>query len=158
MLVTEHPPGEAAGEVAQPDSRIAEFIRKHHVMTLATCADGIPYCASLFYTYLKDENCFVVTSSEATRHAAEVVANPRVAGSIALETRIIGKIQGVQFQGVMERPEGERRAAVRKKYLAKFPYAAVMDLELWIITPSFLKLTDNRLGFGKKLIWHAPQG
>ncbi len=30
-------------------------------------------------------------------------------------------------------------------------------LRLWSITPTFLKLTDNTLGFGKKLIWNAQE-
>jgi hypothetical protein len=27
------------------------------------------------------------------------------------------------------------------------------ELHLWSLTPDFIKMTDNRLGFGKKLIW-----
>ena len=39
--------------------------------------------------------------------------------------------------------------------MLRFPYAAAMDLEMWAIAPDYLKLTDNRLGFGKKTIWEA---
>jgi len=28
-----------------------------------------------------------------------------------------------------------------------------MKTNLWVVDLSFLKFTDNRLGFGKKLIW-----
>lgn len=30
-----------------------------------------------------------------------------------------------------------------------------MDPEMWVIAPDYLKLTDNRLGFGTKLLWEA---
>lgn len=150
------PEHETERDGALPDTRIVDFIRKHHVMTLATSAGNTPYCANLFYAYLGEANCFAVTSSDATRHGAEARLNPCVAGSIVLETRMVGNVQGLQFQGTMRRPAATELSAVRKGYLRRFPYAAVMDLELWIITLEWAKLTDNRLGFGKKLHWESP--
>ena len=88
------------------DKRIIAFIKKHHVLTLATAAEGAPYCSNLFYTYLEEKNVFVFTSSENTRHAAEMKNDGRVAGSVVLETEIVGKIQGLQFQGIVLKPEG----------------------------------------------------
>ena len=38
-------------------------------------------------------------------------------------------------------------------YLKKFPFAILKNTALWYIEPTFLKFTDNRLGFGKKIIW-----
>ena len=40
-------------------------------------------------------------------------------------------------------------------YYARFPYAKIMRPTLWRLEPSWMKLTDNRLGFGKKLVWQA---
>ena len=42
-------------------------------------------------------------------------------------------------------------------YIKAFPYAAVADLSLWRIEADMMKLTDNTLGFGKKLIWHREE-
>ena len=53
------------------DKRIIAFIKKHHVLTLATAAEGAPYCSNLFYTYFEGENIFASTSSGNTRHGAE---------------------------------------------------------------------------------------
>ena len=124
-------------------------------MTLATVADEGPYCANLFYAWMEAEGAFAVTSFETTLHARQALANPKVAGSVVLETKVIGKLQGVQFRGEMYRPEGDDRKRVRKVYLERFPFAAVMDIELWVIRLTFAKLTDNRLGFGKKIIWNG---
>ena len=136
-----------------PDKRIVDFINEHHVLTLATSVENSPWCANCFYTYLEDENCFVFTSDVETRHVQDVLANSNVAGSVVLETNTVGKIQGIQFAGKMGKPEKELASKVKKAYLKKFPFAVLMKTTLWVVHPVILKMTDNRLGFGKKLIW-----
>lgn len=136
-----------------PEKRIVEFIEAHHVLTLATVINDIPWCSNCFYTYLTDENCFVFTSDDATKHAQDAVVNPKVAGSVVLETNTVGKIQGIQFRGNMERPDERLRKKAKKAYLKRFPYAVLMKTSLWVLHLEYIKMTDNRLGFGKKLIW-----
>lgn len=138
------------------DGRIVRFIGRHHVMTLATVsAAGLPYCANLFYAYLPERNLFVFTTDTATRHGSEMAACSHVAASVVLETRTVGLVQGLQIEGTAERPEGDLLQEARNAYIRRFPYAAVADLSLWTLAPTLLKLTDNKLGFGKKLIWHG---
>ncbi len=136
------------------DKPIIKFIERHHVLTLATTsAEGIPYCAACFYAYDKERNLLIFTSSAETCHAKQMVERSDVACAITLETRIVGKIQGLQICGKAQRGDEE----ARRTYLKRFPYAAVMPLELWAIEPYFMKLTDNTLGFGKKLIWKSQE-
>ncbi len=136
-----------------PDSKIVTFLQKHHVLTLATVAGDQPWVANCFYAFLEKEMAFVFTSGDETRHIREVTQNPKVAGNVVLETSIIGKIQGIQFSGTLVRAEGEVLTKVSSAYLKRFPFAALMDTTLWILEIDYLKMTDNRLGFGKKLIW-----
>ena len=78
--------------------RIEKFIKRHHVLTLATVsAEGTPYCSNAFYAFDAGREVLVFTSDDSTRHASEMAANPRVAASVVLETRIVGKVQGVQI-------------------------------------------------------------
>ncbi len=94
-------------------------------MTLATVGtEGRPWCAHIFYAW--NGSGFVFTSSTATRHGAEMVSGTFVAGGIALETRIVGRVQGLQIEGTVRRPEGVELEAARKAYLKRFPYAAVV--------------------------------
>ncbi len=137
----------------QPDKIIIEFLRKHHVLTLATCAENTPWCANCFYVWLEDENCFVFTTDPVTRHGSEAIKNPQVAGSVVLETSIVGKVQGVQFTGKMVVPEGDLAEKAKRVYLKRFPVAVLMKTNLWVVQVESIKMTDNRLGFGKKLIW-----
>jgi len=136
-----------------PESKITDFIEEHHVLTLATSKENTPYCANCFYVYIKDENLFVFTSDDATKHVQDASLNNCIAGSVVLETSIIGKIQGIQFNGRMYLPEGELGKIANKKYMRQFPFAKLMDTTLWVIEIDFIKMTDNRFGFGKKRIW-----
>ena len=139
-----------------PEQRIIDFIGEHHILTLAIARNNIPWCASCYYAYLKEKNQFIFTSDPGTRHIRDVIEgnNLRVAGTIALETKIVGKIRGIQFTGIIKSLEGIELATARSRYLKRFPVVRLMpDLHLWSLEPDFIKMTDNRLGFGKKLTW-----
>lgn len=137
------------------DERIARFFRRHHVLTIATSVDNEPWCANCFYVYLAEENAVVFTTDPATRHGSEFLRNKNVAGSVVLETLIIGKIRGIQFRGIVSEPAGETVIRARSAYIKRFPAATLMETHLWIVKLTYIKMTDNRLGFGKKLIWEA---
>lgn len=131
--------------------RIIRFVQEHHVMTLATSDDGIPYATPLFYAYDAQTNRFVFASGEETAHAQQMATSPSVAAGIHLETDTVGKVQGLQIRGKIDAAD----EADAKFYYRRFPYARAMRPKLWRIVPLWMKLTDNRLGFGKKLIWEA---
>lgn len=145
------------------ETRIIKFFRKHHVLTIATSAENEPWCANCFYVYLEEDNALVFTTDTDTRHGKEFKENSFVAGSVVLETIQVGKIQGIQFQGIVSEPEGEMLSKAKWAYLKKFPPAVLMDTHLWIVRLTLIKMTDNRLGFGEKILWahdirHTTQG
>jgi uncharacterized protein YhbP (UPF0306 family) len=107
----------------------------------------------MFYALLEKEFCLVFTSNKSTRHIKEISQNPLVAGSIVLETETVGKIQGLQFCGTMTEASGKLKLKATAAYLARFPYAVLSGTPLWIVEITYAKFTDNRLGFGKKLVW-----
>ena len=136
------------------DKRIVDFIKRHHVLNLDTVSgSGKPYCAACFYAYDKERNRLIFTSDDSTRHAQEMLRNKSVACAITLETRIVGKVQGAQICGIAERGDEKDKMV----YIKRFPYAAVAPLNIWAVEPTFIKLTDNTLGFGKKLIWNSQE-
>lgn len=135
------------------DREIVEFIGEHHVLTLATAFDNVPWTANCFYAWLEDEIAFVFTSDMDTRHIRELEQGDVVAGSVVLETNVIGKIRGIQFTGRLYEPDGELKKKSRKVYLKRFPYAALMKTHLWVLEVDSVKMTDNRMGFGKKRYW-----
>lgn len=137
------------------DQRIVKFILEHHIFTLAVTNGMQPWCATCFYVYNETDNLFIFTSEDDTLHIryVEETNNFLAGGAIALETKMIGKIRGIQFSGMLRRLEGNELDQARKQYLHKFPVALFSKLFLWGLQPGFIKMTDNRLGFGKKLKW-----
>lgn len=132
--------------------KIATFIAQHHVMSLATSLDEELSVCSLFYTYDVLTNSFIVASSDETTHIRHISDNKRIAGNILLETKSVGKIQGLQFRGEFLILEDTR---LKASYFKSFPYALPLTPKLWQIKVDYFKMTDNRVGFGKKIIWSA---
>jgi uncharacterized protein YhbP (UPF0306 family) len=130
--------------------KIALFLQKHHVMTLATSDKELLSACNLFYAYDGDSISFVVASSDDTTHIRQIMQNPKVAGAVVLETKTVAKIEGVQFRGEFLPLDDD---ILKKLYFKNFPYALAMNPKLWQIRVDFFKLTNNTLGFGKKLIW-----
>jgi len=130
--------------------KITSFLKQHHVMSLATCAEDMLSVCSLFYAYDETTVSFVVASNEETTHIQHIKQNQNIAGNILLETKTVGKIQGVQFFGEFIKPESEK---LKEIYFKAFAHAKIMKPKLWQIKVNYFKMTDNRFGFGKKIIW-----
>ena len=137
----------------QIDQQIIHFLNEHHLLTLATSQNNKPYCCNLFYVYDQVSNQLIFSTETKTKHAQDFITNTNVAGSVALETKNVSKIQGVQLLGTIEELKGERLKIAKEQYIKAFSYAANMELHLWVMPLSFIKMTHNKLGFGKKLIW-----
>jgi uncharacterized protein YhbP (UPF0306 family) len=133
---------------------IWKFIQQCELFTLATSCHNQPYCTPCFYAFDEMDQLLVFKSNMETRHAKELLENPLVAGSILPQKLGIGQVKGLQFTG--------RNALVKnctdplklqELYYRKFPIARTMKGELWVISLEMAKLTDSKLGFGKKLNW-----
>lgn len=135
------------------DDRIIEFILDHHVLTLSTCVDNKPYISHCFYVFDKEEVSLIFTSDLHTKHAQQSITNCEVAAGIALETTMVGQIRGLQITGTIQLLEGKDEKSASKLYIKKFPFALLSTTCMWKLTIHYLKFTDNRLGFGKKIAW-----
>ena len=142
--------------------RLLRFLREHQVLTLAVNeADGSPYAAALFYVVDDDLRLYVVTDP-ATRHGQAMAANPSVAGTIQRDRQQWQEIRGVQFRGVCRQLHGTAQATGWLMYSSRFPFlqqpSAILTRELvntamWRIEPTWMRLIDNRAGFGHKEEW-----
>ena len=135
------------------DQQIIDFINEHHLLTLGTSQNNLPYCCNVFYVYDSLNNQLIFSSDPKTKHANYFITNINFAGSIALETKEVSKIQGVQLLGTIQELKGERLKIAKEQYINFFSYAANMDIHLWAMPLNFIKMTHNKLGFGKKLVW-----
>ncbi|MBE0495764.1 MAG: pyridoxamine 5'-phosphate oxidase family protein [Campylobacterales bacterium] len=134
------------------DEKFHVFLKDHHVLNLATCKGNLPYTCSCFYAFDAPNGCFIFASDPKTRHIQEALENPNVAGTVTLETKSVGLIQGMQFTGHLTQSD----KTAYKLYYKAYPFARAMRPTLWTLRIDYAKLTDNRLGFGKKLEFYRP--
>lgn len=132
-------------EAIMPEAMVS-FLRAQHVLHLATTHENRPWVATCFYAFDAKEAIFVIASNTNTRHIKEALENAHVAGTVALQTKEVGRIMGVQFEGELEAATGKDK----RRYFKAYPFALAMVPTLWRIRITSAKLTNNRLGFGHK--------
>lgn len=129
--------------------KMDKFVEKMHLLSLSVIENNIPYQSSAFYAYDKNNSNLVVAGSSDTTHIKALKFCDKVAVCIALDTKIVGKIQGIQILGFMRKASKKEREI----YFKKYPYAIALKPEIWTIVINWAKFTDNTLTFGKKEIW-----
>jgi len=112
-----------------------------------------PTAGSQILTVLSADNTaflsFIVAGSDDTTHVRAALGRV-VSGTVALDTKVIGRIEGLQFKG-----EFMRASELEEKiYFKRFPYAIPMKPQIFSVKLSWIKFTSNTLGFGKKIIWN----
>jgi uncharacterized protein len=135
------------------DKRISDYIQINKVFTLATSSDNNPWCALCYYAYQKENNLLIFKSDDGSRHIRELLSQPKVAGTIYKPATTPAKITGLQFTAEVIQADKILIKNLKTIYLKRFPFAAVIEAQLFVLQPDYCKMTDNRLGFGKKIIW-----
>lgn len=142
-------------------ARIHAFLDAHHVMTLATSADGVPHAASLFYA--REDFTLYWTSDPTTRHSREIENEHRVTATIAPDYTDFRLIRGLQIAGRAQRIDVDAdllraRSVMEGRYsflrdLAQGPEAlraAYARAGFYALYPARITLIDNTRGFGSK--------
>lgn len=135
------------------DKRITDFITQNKVLTMATSHENIPYCASCFYAYDEENQLLIFSSENHTTHIKQAVDNNKVSGTINIEVTTVAKIKGIQFKGLFINPDEKEQENFYTIYYKRFPFAKAKPAPIWAIQLTWIKMTDNTLGFGKKIVW-----
>jgi uncharacterized protein len=148
-------------------AEMRRMLEAHHTLTLATASAGQPWAATVFYASDAELNLYFV-SDHRTRHAREMLAEPRVALAINADVDNWNDVRGLQVEGDAARVDGLERAKALALYLAKFasvralfdaPRSAdeetiakrLRNTDFWRVTPRYVRLIDNARGFGFRL-------
>lgn len=132
---------------------ISRYLKKLHVLTLCVGENSELWCASCFYTYDERQAAFYVMTELYTRHGELMSRQPQIAGTVSGQPKSVMLIKGVQFRAWAERLEGEDEQQARACYNRRFPIAKAVHAPIWRLQLTELKMTDNRLGFGRKHHW-----
>jgi uncharacterized protein YhbP (UPF0306 family) len=140
-------------------TRAAAFLDEHHVMSLATAGAQGPHAVNLFYA--RDGFALFWVSDPASRHSLELLADGRVAATIARDYADFPPIRGLQLSGRARRVTDEaERARARQILEARFPFLKVPTdgalrenyprAEIFRLDIIRCVLIDNSRGFGHK--------
>jgi uncharacterized protein YhbP (UPF0306 family) len=129
-------------------------------MTLATIgAEGQPHAAAVYFAADQALH-FHFFSDPHSQHGQHINLNPRAAAAIYPECFDWQDIRGLQMHGkVFQLEDGHKWEDAWQIYQQKFPFAAGMkDIvarnRLYAFIPVWMRLVDNRQGFGFKQEWH----
>ena len=127
------------------DTKIIKFLKKQHILSLCVSDGDEIWACSCFYAYDESSNSLIIASDPQTKHMKIAQKNQKVAINIALDTKIIGLIKGIQAKGEI------CPCTNKTPYFKRFPYALALNPDLYEIRLDYIKYTDNALK--KKIIW-----
>jgi hypothetical protein len=133
-------------------------------LALATTGeDGEPHSASVFFA-ADDRLSLHFFSDPGSQHGVDLSRDPRAAGVCYPESQRWREIRGLQMRGTVSltRPGPDWDHAWRI-YSAKFPFVAelkhvVAKNQFYAFIPHWIRLVDNRRGFGYKQEWERAVG
>lgn len=131
-------------------SHLIRYLKKQHALSLCASDGDDLWCANCFYVFDETRMAFWLMTEPDTRHGALMRENPRVAGTVNGQPKSVLLIRGVQYRGRIQLTE---EARAMNAYQKRFPVAKKITAPLWEIVLDELKMTDNALGFGKKIVW-----
>ncbi len=128
-------------------------------LTLATTGQGgEPHAASLYFVADQALNLYFFSDPD-SQHGQDIAVNPQSAITIYPECQGWQDIRGLQMRGkvYLVQPGSDWEAAW-EAYQTKFPFvtslkAVVARNALYVFKPKWIRLVDNRLGFGHKDEW-----
>ena len=146
---------------------IRRMLEAHNTITLATCCDGEPWAASLFFASDKDLNLYFV-SDYRTRHARDIGDGADVVATVNEDCAEWSGVKGLQIAGFAETVDGMQRMNALRHYLLKFADVKALfeapkgkDEEtiaqrlkaanMYRLKPRWIRLIDNGKWFGYKI-------
>ena len=133
---------------------ICNFIKCNHLLTLCVNNSSDLWCANCYYVFNSNEMSLFIMTSENSKHSQLMILNNNIVGTIAPQPKNIIDIKGIQFQGHIEKLINKDSEKAKNLYYTIFPSAKFISAPIWKIKLTMIKMTDNSLSFGKKLIWH----
>ncbi len=153
--------------IPQAQLRALNYLRDHHVATLATDGRKGPWAAAVFYA--NDGFKLFFLSSPSSRHCLNLQENSRIAVTIQEDYSDWPEIKGIQLEGVARELSGNEEIQARKLYGKKYPIVgklaqapaaivkAMAKVRWYRIDPQHLYYIDNSAGFGQRDEIDLPQ-
>jgi uncharacterized protein YhbP (UPF0306 family) len=146
---------------------IRHMLEAHNTISLATCNDGKPWVASLFFASDKKLNLYFV-SDYRTHHARDIEEGGEAVATVNEDCDSWDDVKGLQIRGRVAKVAGLDRVNALRVYLAKFAdvkalfeapksedeqtiAARLKAANMYRLEPRWIRLIDNSKWFGYKL-------
>jgi len=138
----------------------ADYLVRHHVLTLATQGPEGPWAAAVFYA--SDGYSLIFVSSPGSRHCRNLSQDPRCAATIQEDYSDWQQIKGFQLGGLVRELQGDEESRAMRLYAEKFPILrasvsappavlkALARVRWYRLHPTSCFFIDNSLGFGHR--------
>ena len=141
---------------------VRALLEETSTVILATrSADGTPRATPVYFAVDAGLR-LIFLSDPKSLHAENCAREPRASVALYADEPDWRKLRGVQMQGSVERLSGEAaEAAGRAVYAGRFPFIGQLAEALavsaaYAFTPAWIRLIDNRRGFGFQQEWRLP--
>ena len=133
------------------------YLAEHQVMTLATVGKNGVWAAAVFYS--NDGFDLFFLSAGHTRHAQNLITNPRTAVTIQEDYKDWPQIKGIQVEGVVTQVRGAAVVRVIALYQKKYPFltqasapirSALAGVNWYQLRPNRFYFIDNSKGLGHR--------
>ncbi|MEJ5369108.1 MAG: pyridoxamine 5'-phosphate oxidase family protein [Bryobacteraceae bacterium] len=143
----------------EPLREAAALLDSQWTMVLGVTLDsGAAHCAPLYFVRGEGFTLYWLSSPESL-HSRVIAAGAPVSASVFRPSRQWNELRGLQIRGAA-RPVRKHRALI-EKYKSKFSLGAELDpvisrSRLYCLEPRWMRLIDNRRGFGWNQEWEFP--
>lgn len=138
------------------------IIQETQTLTLSSIEDDGSCRATPLFYWASDTFEFYCLSSGSSQHTINLKRDDRVSGALYPSVTNWKEIRGLQFKGRADILVGSERRQALNQYKKRFPF--VVDLinlihksELIRIHPVWIRLVDNRRGFGNHQEWQLGE-
>lgn len=144
----------------EPLAEAARLLDSQRTMVLSVALEGGGSHAAPLYFVRGDGFALYWLSSAESLHSREIARTGEAAAAVFCPSRNWAELRGVQIRGRAARVRRSR--ALVEKYKAKFALGAELDPVisrscLYVLRPRWMRLIDNRRGFGWNMEWEFPE-
>lgn len=137
---------------------IIHFLQQQTCATICCNDDqSNPYCFSCYYVFNPRNVLLYFKSSDGAHHSALLANNPLVAGTILPDKLNKLIVRGIQLQGEVLEQSHPMAKDASASYHKQNLMALAIKGNVITIRLNTLKMTDSRLGFGKKIAWERNE-
>ena len=137
---------------------IRTLLEETTTMVLATrMPDGTPRATPVFFAMDESLRLIFLSDPEGV-HSRNLIASPQASAAMYPEEGNWRRLRGIQMTGRARVLDGAEADAARRTYARRFPFvaelaSAMAASRIYTFTPSWVRLIDNRRGFGFQQEW-----